>query len=271
MQGGTRAGLWFVAGVCALSAGGDARGLIVVNEMERPGDGYVGRWAGSSAVAIGEHWILTAAHVGGSVGNDFRMQRESFTAEAMIRHHSADLMLVRVREALPGWHEVTGDVSRHDRVVLAGVGHTVGDAIGKKAFAWSDDLRAAWGENTIHSVQGDLLAMRFYTKGKKALPHEAAFAYRDSGGGVFVQGADGSLSLAGIAISSSMFGWTQHGATSHALSLASFMDWIDEATRGEVGTALGRGYPPTGFAIPSPGGAALFGVFGLMAAQRSRG
>ncbi|TVQ61401.1 MAG: hypothetical protein EA379_06415 [Phycisphaerales bacterium] len=254
-----------------MGAAGGAQALIVANEMQRPDNGFVGRWAGSSAVAVGEHWVLTAAHVGGSVGNNFRMQRRSFEATAMIRHHSADLILVRVAEALPGWHGITGDVSKRDRVVLAGVGHTAGAQVGKHGLDWTGELRAAWGENTIQNVQGDTLAMRYFAKGKKALPHEAAFAYRDSGGGVFLQGADGTLALAGVAVGASDFGRTMHGSMSYALSLGSYLDWIAEATNGEV-DVLGAGrVDGVGYALPAPGGVATLAMLAVLGARRRRG
>lgn len=232
-----------------------ANAVVTVGDgMERPDNGFVGRFRGASAVAVGEHWILTAAHVGANRSNTFRMNGATYGVESFVRHASADLMLVRLDGPLSGWHSVTGDARAGDRVLLAGVGYT--DA------AWSGERALAWGENVLTGANG-ALSMRFDANPRRALPHEAGFALYDSGGGVFVELADGSLALAGIASSVSHFGRTVDGSMSYAVGLDDYLDWIVQTTNGEAAIARIR-------SIPAPGAACLALVGALGGARRRR-
>jgi hypothetical protein len=74
---------------------------------------------------------------------------------------------------------------------------------------------------------GSLLAVRFDPPSSSwAVPHESIFAVNDSGGGLFVYGIDGSLRLAGIAISVTAFGSSQYGSAAFSLNVDLFRTWM---------------------------------------------
>ncbi len=204
-----------------------AHGVVVAGHdpMQRPLNGYVGSWNGSSAVCIGPNWIISAKHVGGSVGGFFTMRGVQYRAVEIVPHPSQDIELIRVAETLPGYHRIATGVTSGDVGVLGGCGVT-GAPTYNNGYAWTGPHQETWGMNTIEGV-GSLISVRFDNPASaEAVPNEAIFAVNDSGAGLFVYAADGSLELAGVAVSVTGFGSSVYGNWAFSVKLDSLRTWI---------------------------------------------
>lgn len=204
-----------------------AHGVVVAGHdpMERPLNGYVGTWNGSTAVCIGTNWIISAKHVGGSVGGYFTMRGVQYRAVEIVPHPTQDIELIRVAETLPGYHRLATGVTSGDVGVLGGCGVT-GSANYDNGYAWTGPRQETWGMNTIEGV-GSLVSVRFDNPSDAgAVPHEATFAVNDSGAGLFVYGSDGSLELAGVAVSVTGFGSSVYGTWAFSVNLTGLRNWV---------------------------------------------
>lgn len=211
----------------ALALAASPAGAIVVQggSMDRPDRAFIGRWGGSSAVAIGPRAVLTAAHVGGGPGGTFTLDDQSYRATATTRHASDDLMIVHLDADLPGWHEIAPSVHAGTSVILGGFGRTAGEA-SAGSIAWSDRAAEAWGRNIVDRSSRGLLSFDF-DAARAGIEHEAAFAHFDSGGGVFVEGPDGSLLLAALAVGiDGPIGSSPFGSRSYAADLSLHQGFI---------------------------------------------
>lgn len=194
--------------------------------LDAPTNGFVGSWNGSSAVAVGDRWILTAAHVGGRERGRFEMFDERYRGVERFVNREADLALIRLNDLLPGWHAITGDVSRGDGVLLAGAGRIAGDEVAG-GYEWSRDRELTWGANVVESTRRGRIEVEFDADRRGSVEFEAGFAMNDSGGGVFTVSESGELLLAGIARGVSELGVTQRGSSSFAVLLSEHLDWIN--------------------------------------------
>jgi hypothetical protein len=213
--------------LAALAWAPDALGVVVADddEMSAPLNGYIGSWNGSSAVCIGPNWIISAKHVGGNVGSVFTMRGVQYRAVEIVPHPVQDIELIRVAEVLPGYHRIATGVASGDIAVLGGWGVTAGGAY-DNGYDWSGPRRETWGANTIEGV-GSLMSIRFDDPATPAaVPHESIYAVNDSGAGLFVYGVDGSLELAGVAVSVTGFGTSVYGNWAFSLNLGTLRTWI---------------------------------------------
>ena len=201
-----------------------AEGVVVQNRASiSPAPGWVGYWNGSSGVPIGPHWVITAKHTGGSVGMDFWMQGVAYNCVEIREHPTQDIQLLRVTQTLPGWHRLATGVEYGDPCILGGYGATAGADV-TNGYDWSGPHQETWGANVIQSP-GTLLAVR-YDPPATGVPFESLFAVNDSGGGLFVYGADSQLELAGVAVSVTNFGSTVYGNVAYALNVEDLENWI---------------------------------------------
>ena len=68
---------------------------------------FVGSFNGASAVAIGSHTIVTAAHVGtGDTFNLGDLGTFNIVAGSRVANNDADLAIFTTQEALPGWYNM---------------------------------------------------------------------------------------------------------------------------------------------------------------------
>ncbi|HMN40578.1 MAG TPA: hypothetical protein PKE29_07000 [Phycisphaerales bacterium] len=204
-----------------------ASGVVVADPIPLPLNGYVGAYGGSTCVAVGSFWVVTARHVGGSIGSYVWMRGTSYRVVEIVPHPIYDVQLVRVAEELPGYHRLAGSVRLNDPCVLGGWGATAGSSLpNNTGFDWSGPHIETWGENAIEG-EGNLLAVRYDAPNSTlSVPHEAVFAVNDSGAGLFVWGGDGSMELAGIAISVTGWGNSTYGSAAFALSVELFRNWM---------------------------------------------
>lgn len=217
------------AGLIAVGLASPALGVVSANRdsLPRPDNGWIGRWNGSSAVPIGEHWFITAKHVGGLVNQTITIRGENYRAAEIVQHPSFDLMLVRTVEPMPGWHELADAefIASGDPCIIAGFGATAGDELAD-GYSWNGPKVETWGANMLDSA-GFLLAISFTNPSSPhALPHESTFAVNDSGGGLFVHDGEGNLRLAGVAVSVSGWGASRWGNAAYALNVSQLKNWI---------------------------------------------
>ncbi len=162
---------------------------------------FVGQMNGSSAVAIGPHSVLTAAHSGGNAGN-FILDGTSYTRIGSKRapdyvigpgHTTGvDLMVVYVSQTLPGYYSIGDSVSTGDTITMVG--------FGKSGFVSGDGYSMSIaagtrrkGDNTIDGFGVVDTGTSFVTGGPAMVsylkaPGEAALGSLDSGGGWFSNG-----------------------------------------------------------------------------------
>jgi hypothetical protein len=226
-------------------------------------------YQGSSGVAVGSHWLLTAAHVGDDLfsttltinGTNYYQQEIVFHSAAHDPAHSnkADLALIRFDKAFPGYYPLftgtfptqTFPTDRRRNSVLVGFGTT-----GQVFSTYYQDSQtgntgtARWGSNKIdyptsanYDVQGstgltfnDGIALLFTLSGT---PYEAGVGIRDSGGGVFVNDA-GTWKLAGII--TSRYGGPTDLTGTFAVSVPAYAAWITAVTN-PAGDLDGDGIP----------------------------
>lgn len=243
------------------------------NSSAHPDNAYVGRWNGGSAVAIGQRFIITAAHNRGNLRDSFLLGGVEYGAAAIHRHASADLMLIELDTDLPGHHELaSGAPGVGDRVLVAGTGLTA-SASEDGVAGWTGRRGSLWGTNDIAAATGRHYEITFDAD---AGGTEAIFTRFDSGGGLFVEAEDGSIRLAGLAIgASSRPGATSIGDTGYALRLDRFSGFLNRFDLEGVGYDT----PGTGAAAsellarlaPAPGFASLAlpaAAFGLLLRRR---
>ncbi len=204
-----------------------AHAVVTADPIPPPLNGFVGLFRGSSCVGVGNFWFVTARHTGDGTGQGILMRGQWFTVVETVPHPTFDVQLIRVAEALPGYHRLASDVRLGDPAVLGGWGATAGAPLpNNTGYDWSGPHTETWGENTIDG-QGSLLAVRFDAPSSNlAVPHEATFAVNDSGGGLFIPGPGGSLNLAGIAISVMGWGSSQYNSAAFCLNTDLFRNWM---------------------------------------------
>jgi hypothetical protein len=190
------------------------------------------RYKGSSAVAVGSHWLLTAAHVADdnaasnivAGGVTYYQQEIIFHTAADDPEHStrADLALVRFDKEFPGYYPLytgifPGDSRRTSRLsaVMVGYGRT-----GTVYSTYYNELPPGngikrWGSQKVDGTDSQnylIVDDRFtppatnvvYNDGIKMMfvlgetLYEAGAGVYDSGGGTFVKDGDGIWKLAGI-------------------------------------------------------------------------
>lgn len=252
----------------------DAHGVVCANDdpMPLPDNGYIGWWNGSSAVAIGPNWIISAKHVGGSVGGSFWMRNVQYRAVEIIQHATQDIQLIRVAETLPGYHRLATGASVGDVALLGGYGATAGNPVAH-GYDWTGAHEETWGANII-TAAGSLLVIRFDNpSGPDAVPHESIFAVNDSGAGLFTVAGDGSLELAGVAVSVSSWGQSTYGSYAYSVNMAALRTWIlpiaDPGTPITSSSVAPRASLFGGGVLPAAWAGAV--AFGAVVGRRRRG
>lgn len=168
---------------------------------------YEGQWLGFLGTPIAPQYFITAAHVGGSVGDVFTFGGIQYTTTAMFNSPNSDLRIWQVSGTFPTFAPLyTGSDEVGKSLVVFGRGTQRGADIspGGQLQGWSwgaSDGVQRWGTNVVSSIftgspgQGDFLTAAF---DHNFSVNEAQLSTGDSGGGVFIQDALGTWELAGI-------------------------------------------------------------------------
>ena len=234
--------------------------------------GYVYNYKNSSAVAVGSHWLLTAAHVAddggaGTIlvdGTNYYQQEIVFHLPSDDPQHTsrADLALVRFDKEFPGYYPLyTGTFPQKTRrsdprlnAVMIGYGVT-GTVYSTyyAARAWNDSPNGSeikrWGSQKIdgpanwsYNLPGTTVAT--VNAGMQIMfvlndtPYEAGAGVYDSGGGTFVN--DGGIwKLAGI--NTILYGGPDYTGT-FAVSVPAYASWVTNVIN-PTGDLNGNGLP----------------------------
>lgn len=168
---------------------------------------YEGQWLSFLGTPIAPHFFITAAHVGGAVGNTITYAGAQYTTVAVFDSPASDLRIWQVSGTFPTYAPIYTDSDEVGRqLVVFGRGTQRGAAItpGGQLQGWdwgSSDGVQRWGTNVVSAVvtggvgQGDFVAASF---DHNYSPNEAHLSVGDSGGGVFIQDSQGQWELAGI-------------------------------------------------------------------------
>lgn len=222
-----------------------SQGLVVDGPaLPMPPNSWVGMWNDSSGVAIGAHWVVSAAHVGGGAGTPFVMRGVTYTAKAVYYAPAGtDLMLIETNERLPGWHVIADTVTAGVNAEVCGFGFRAGEQI-PLGYLWGTERGETWGANRIDYVNTNNVSMRFDRSDQGGIPGECGAATYDSGGGVFVRTSTGALRLVGVISSiSGSLGTTAYGNRTYAVNITA-QDAFVNATLGDpcIGDANADGH-----------------------------
>ncbi len=199
---------------------------------------YVYNYKNSSAVAVGDYWILTAAHVANDGGSgSLTLGTTTYVQQEIIYHESADLALVRYDKVLPGYYSLyTGHLSAGRDLLLVGYGNTGTVSVATYTDSGSGSGTKRWGENEFSYSQtvsynadgatgmttNDMFFMTFNSLSKS---QEAGVGVYDSGGGTFVY-SSGEWKLAGI--NTIRGGSAPDYVGTYAVSVSDYNTWITD-------------------------------------------
>lgn len=206
---------------------------------ETPPDGldwsYVYNYKGSSAVAVGGSWLLTAGHVADDAGSGtLSIDGITYTQQEVVYHSSADLALVRYDLPFPGHYTLYDGYLLGIQTLMVGFGDTGGVSIDYWTMSGTGRGTKRWGSQII-----DRTSINWYYVGGSVgftqnygfwidfnlgnTSHEAGTATGDSGSGVFFN--DGGVwKLAGI--NSSVAGNGGQYNSTFSMSVPYYYSWI---------------------------------------------
>jgi hypothetical protein len=167
---------------------------------------FEGQWSAFLGTAIAPQYFITAAHVGGNVGDIFTFGGLQYTTTAMFNSPNSDLRIWQVSGTFPTFaplYTASDEVGKS--LVVFGRGSPRGDPVmagsDLKGWSWGSSLGTQrWGTNVVSGIttgtlsQGDFLTAAF---DHNFDINEAHLSPGDSGGAVFIQNA-GIWELAGI-------------------------------------------------------------------------
>jgi len=224
---------------------------IVVSDYttaEQPPSGldwsYVYYYKGSSAVAVDDYWILTAAHVADDSGTGtLLIDSTAYYQREIIFHDTADLALVRYDKAFPGFYDLyTGGLvpwnpfAPRYSILLVGFG-TTGTV---SSASWTDSGSGRgikrWGSQEIESTEfltydvggnsGERSSEGFWMDfNLNDTDYEAGAGIGDSGGGAFIND-NGTWKLAGI--NTVRLGSNGEFTSMFAVSIPEYSSWISQ-------------------------------------------
>lgn len=197
-----------------------SRGVICLDTADpqrrttTPGDNsgwqYEGKFNDFLGVPIAPHFFITAAHIGGAVGDVLDFHGDPYTTIAKHNVPSTDLTIWEVDHGKPfptyaplssGAADVGSVVTVIGRGTQRGAQVVVGGE--PKGWQWgATDKVQRWGRNTVAGVVSDLSfgQLLYCDFDNPGLPDECHLSVGDSGGGMFVL-EDGLWRLAGISLS----------------------------------------------------------------------
>ncbi|WP_395145911.1 hypothetical protein [Armatimonas sp.] len=160
-----------------------------------------GEWGNFLGTPIAARWFVTAAHVGGQLGDVFVLAGRRYAAVAHEKIPGTDTALWRVDRDFPRWATLCEGDEQGWELFIVGRGTARGSELLGKGWRWGPiDHKKSWGMNRVGGFlkskpYGELLLATF---DKNAGPDEATLSDGDSGGGVFLKGRNGKWRLAGL-------------------------------------------------------------------------
>ena len=168
---------------------------------------YEGKWGAFLGTAISTRHFITAAHVGGGVGQTFSFHGKNYTTKAVYDDPKSDLRIWLVdrpfTDKYAPIYRGSGEVGKQAMFVGRGTqrGSEVRVNNQLKGWRWgANDGAVSWGTNTINGLVnggtgiGTVLQMTFDATGGR---NEGILTGNDSGGGAFVND-NGVWKLAGV-------------------------------------------------------------------------
>jgi hypothetical protein len=165
---------------------------------------YEGQFDGYLGTPIAADYFITAAHIGGSVGDTITYQGDTYTTTAVSTDPDTDLRIWKVSGDFPDYAPLFttpgGEVGQtlyvFGRGTQRGSAVTVNGSLAGWQWGTYDDVQR-WGQNVVDSIQQGFLVANFDSPANGGLANEATLSAGDSGGGVFIK-QNGMWSLAGI-------------------------------------------------------------------------
>jgi hypothetical protein len=217
------------------------------------GTAGVYNWRNSSAVGVDPYHMLTAAHVGGQVGDMISIRGTVYTVTGVSiptadagQSTAPDLCLLTFDKALPAYETLyTGALTRNQDVIMVGYGDAGAD--NGNSYTWTAGTAGVerWGTNSIanpsfrktyssgtNNFSSSTFTMTFRSGDTE---FEAGYADRDSGGGTFVKVGD-EWELAGINGYVDTIGGGRY-TTDYAISIPYYSNWITNSCRDPVAMA----------------------------------
>ncbi len=174
---------------------------------------YEGKWGAFLGTVIGPHHFITAAHVGGSVGEQFWFRGVAYSTTAVFRDTPTDLQIWQVAETFPIYAPLyTSTNELGQPLIVIGRGTDRGGQVmtGRTARGWywgAFNSTQRWGQNSVAEIVPYETTEFLYAtfdrlqngrlKPGTAAYNEAHLSSGDSGGAVFIKDA-GIWKLAGI-------------------------------------------------------------------------
>jgi hypothetical protein len=227
-----------------------------------PGFANVGTLEYMTGIYLGNHWVLTANHVGVkpiSLGGRLyepvhkKIRRRGVTRKKVY----ADLILFQIREKpdLPSIPIASSPIQEGQSVLM--IGHGTGRSPQRQGWnaAWQvvpdqaiysgyttgKKRRMRWGTNRVAAINIEVpLSEQVVTRGFATsfdvalpTPHEAQASSGDSGGPVFSKNESGDWELAGVMMTVANYpnqprSVASYGNTTYAVDLYSYRDFILE-------------------------------------------
>lgn len=217
-----------------------------------------GQWDGKLATPIAAQCFVTAAHVGGTVGDPFVFGGQTYVTDRVNTNPDSDLAVWHVTTSFPTWaplYRSGNEVGKN--LVVFGRGTQRGGVVtvlGKpRGWFWgAGDGWLRWGTNTVSAIvagepgQGSLLAAEFNLGASST---EAHLSVGDSGGGVFIQDGDAVWKLAGINVDVDGYYATNASGT----LLSSIWGWPGLASLYDQSGLFSDGYTGVWTPVSGPG------------------
>ncbi len=171
---------------------------------------WVGQWQHFIGTPIAPNYFITAAHVGGIIGQALVLGGKSHVTTAAFRDPSADLTIWQVREPFVNWAplcELTTEIGKPFIVFGRGTqrGEEVyhsGNSPKLRGWKWGQiDGQLRWGQNEVSRLETSrnegILDVFYATFDQDVGSNECHLSTGDSGGPCFIQ-VDGNWQIAGI-------------------------------------------------------------------------